>query len=228
MEKIYINGHDIEEYGAKALRDSIKIGGSEIRNDYFQGRNRTQYILMDTTHGLKPVGFTLVYIGQNLHEVKEKKSMCEAEMFSGCELYMPDGFYYRCMLNSIGEDETKGVDGVEVLIECTYKLLGIQHGELIEVANGTRFYAKGTVPKMDCCLEVMVSTSAEHYYLAGADFGAVTAGDVLTFDGIKKRFLKNGAPTTAEEWINFPFVKSGLNQFIAADAPKVTYYPCYL
>ena len=120
MEKIYINGHDIEEYGAKALRDSIKIGGSEIRNDYFQGRNRTQYILMDTTHGLKPVGFTLVYIGQNLHETKEKKSMCEAEMFSGCELYMPDGFYYRCMLNSIGEDETKGVDGVEVLIECTY------------------------------------------------------------------------------------------------------------
>lgn len=228
MEKIFINGHDIAEYGAKALRDSIKIGGSEIRNDYFQGRNRTQYTLMDTTHGLKPVGFTLVYIGQNLHEAKEKKSMCEAEMFGGCELYMPDGFYYRCMLNSIGEDETKGVDGVEMLIECTYKLSGIQHGELIEVVNGSQFYAKGTVPKMDCCLEVTVSTSAEHYYLAGADFGAVTAGDVLTFDGIKKRFLKNGAPTTAKEWINFPSVKSGLNQFIAADVPKVTYYPCYL
>lgn len=228
MEKIYINGHDIAEYGAKALRDSIKIGGSEIKNDYFQGRNRTQYILMDTTHGLKPVGFTLVYIGKNLREVREKKSLCESEMFGGCELYMPDGFYYRCMLNNIGEDETKGVDGVEILIQCAYKLSGIQHDEMIEVSNGSEFYAKGTAPKMDCCLEVTVSDTAEHYYLAGADFGAVTAGDVLTFDGIKKRFLKNGAPTTAKEWISFPFVKSGYNQFTALDTPKVTYYPCYL
>lgn len=228
MEKIYINGHDIEEYGAKALRDSIKIGGSEIRNDYFQGRNRTNYTHLDTTYGLKPVGFTLVYIGKSLHETLEKKSICEAEMYGECEIYMPDGFYYRCMLNSVGDSETKGVDGAEVLIECTYKLSGIQHEKLIEVLNGAEFYARGTLPQMDCCVEVTVSQDADHYYLAGADFGAVTAGDVLTFDGIKKRFLKNGAPTTAEEWINFPSVKSGLNQFIAADVPKVTYYPCYL
>ena len=228
MEKIYINGHDIEEYGAKALRDSIKIGGSEIRNDYFQGRNRTNYTHLDTTYGLKSVGFTLVYIGKSLHETLEKKSMCEAEMYGECEIYMPDGFYYRCMLNSVGDSETKGVDGVEVLIECAYKLSGIQHEKLIEVLNGAEFYARGTLPQMDCCVEVTVSTSAEHYYLAGADFGAVEVGDVLTFDGIKKRFLKNGAPTTAKEWISFPSVKRGLNRFIAADIPKVTYYPCYL
>ena len=228
MEKIYINGHDIEEYGAKALRDSIKIGGSEIRNDYFQGRNRTNYTHLDTTYGLKSVGFTLVYIGKSLHETLEKKSICEAEMYGECEIYMPDGFYYRCMLNSVGDSETKGVDGVEVLIECTYKLSGIQHEKLIEVLNGAEFYARGTLPHMDCCVEVTVSQDAEHYYLAGADFGAVEVGDVLTFDGIKKRFLKNGAPTTAKEWISFPSVKRGLNRFIAADIPKVTYYPCYL
>ncbi len=228
MEKIFINDKDIASFGAKALRDSIKIGGSEITNDYFQGRNRTHYTLMDKTYGLKSVSFTLVYIGKSLHETIEKKSMCEMEMFGGCEIYMPDGFYYRCMLNSIGESETKGVDGVEILIECTYKLSGIQHERLIEVANGAQFYARGTLPKMDCCLEVTVSESADHYYLAGADFGAVTAGDVLVFDGIKKRFLKNGAPTTAKEWISFPSVRNGLNQFTAADVPKVTYYPCYL
>lgn len=228
MEKIYINGHDIEEYGAKALRDSIKIGGSEIRNDYFQGRNRTNYTHLDTTYGLKPVGFTLVYIGKSLHETLEKKSICEAEMYGECEIYMPDGFYYRCMLNSVGDSDAKGVDGVEVLIECAYKLSGIQHEKLIEVLNGAEFYARGTLPQMDCCVEVTVSQDAEHYYLAGADFGAVEVGDVLTFDGIKKRFLKNGAPTTAKEWISFPSVKRGLNRFIAADIPKVTYYPCYL
>lgn len=228
MEKIFINDKDIASFGAKALRDSIKIGGTAITNDYFQGRNRTNYTHLDTTYGLKPVGFTLVYIGKSLHETLEKKSMCEMEMFGGCEIYMPDGFYYRCMLKEIGEHTTKGVDGVEVLIECAYKLRGIQHERLIEVLNGAEFYARGTFSQMDCCVEVTVSQDAEHYYLAGADFGAVEVGDVLTFDGIKKRFLKNGAPTTAKEWISFPSVKSGLNQFIAADVPKVTYYPCYL
>ena len=228
MEKIFINDKDIASFGAKALRDSIKIGGTAITNDYFQGRNRTNYTLMGKTYGLKSVSFTLVYIGKSLHETLEKKSMCEMEMFGGCEIYMPDGFYYRCMLNSIGDSETKGVDGVEVLIECAYKLSGIQHEKLIEVLNGAEFYARGTLPQMDCCVEVTVSQDAEHYYLAGADFGAVEVGDVLTFDGIKKRFLKNGAPTTAKEWISFPSVKRGLNRFIAADTPKVTYYPCYL
>mgnify|MGYP006967240566 CR=1 FL=1 len=57
------------------------------------------------------MSFTLVYIGKSLHEMLEKKSLCEMEMFGGCEIYMPDGFYYRCMLNSIGDSETKGVDG---------------------------------------------------------------------------------------------------------------------
>ena len=228
MEKIFINDKDIASFGAKALRDSIKIGGTAITNDYFQGRNRTNYTLMDKTYGLKSVSFTLVYIGKNLHETLEKKSMCEMEMFGGCEIYMPDGFYYRCMLNNVGDSDTKGVDGVEVLIECAYKLSGIQHEKLIEVLNGAEFYARGTLPQMDCCVEVTVSQDAEHYYLAGADFGAVEVGDVLTFDGIKKRFLKNGAPTTAKEWISFPSVKRGLNRFIAADIPKVAYYPCYL
>ena len=132
------------------------------------------------------------------------------------------------MLESIGDSETKGIDGVEVLIECAYKLKGIQHERMIEVANGSRFFARGTMPTMDCIIEVTVSQDAEHYRIAGADFGAVEAGDVLTFDGINKRFLKNGAPTTAKEWISFPRVTSGLNQFVTPDIPKVKYYPCYL
>lgn len=227
-ETIYINSKELSEFNARALRDTIKIGGTEVKNDYFQGRNRTNYTLMDKTYGLKAVSFTLAYIGRSLHETLEKKSLCETEMFGTCEIYMPDGFYYRCMLESIGEATTKGVDGVEVLIECAYKLKGIQHERMIEVANGSRFFARGTMPTMDCIIEVTVSQDAEHYRIAGADFGAVEAGDVLVFDGINKRFLKNGAPTTAKEWISFPRVTSGLNQFTTPDIPKVKYYPCYL
>lgn len=227
-ERIFINNIDIAEFSAKALRDSIKIGGTEVKNDYFQGRNRTNYMLMSSTFGLKSVNFSLVYIHKYLRGALENKSKCEAEMFNGCEIYFPSDFYYRCMISSIGDAVIKGVDGNQVLVEVKYKLLGIQHDKLEEVENGATFVAKGTMPQMDCILEVVVGEDAESYELSGAVFGAVVAGDVLTFDGINKRFLKNGAHTTAKEWISFPYIKSGLNHVTAVDPVKVKYYPCYI
>ena len=227
-ERIYINDKNIADFNAKALRDSISVGGTEITNDYFKGRNRTHYTLMATTYGLKSVGFTLVFFAQYLRQAKEFKSALEAEMVNGCEIHLPDGFYYRCMLDKIGDDTTKGIDGVEVLIECKYTFNGIQHDPIEEVEDGSSFYAKGTMPKMDCQLQVTVGTSASSYTLGGATFGSVSAGDVLVVDGIYKRFLKNGAPITTTAWTSFPSVTSGLNQFTALDTVKVTYYPCYI
>lgn len=228
IERIYINDRDILEWSAKALRDSIKVGGTKIENDYFQGRNRTNYTLMQTTFGLKPVEFTLVFEDQRLERAMENKSMLEAEMYGGCEIHLPDGFYYRAMLTNIDKANVKGVDGNQVLVEVAYTFSAIQHRELETVLNGSSFRAKGTMPKMDCRLQVTVGTSASSYILGGAVFGSVQAGDVLVVDGILKRFLKNGAWTTADSWVNFPSVTPGQNSFTALDTVKVEYYPCYI
>ena len=227
-ERLFINNMDIADFNARALRDSLKIGGTELSNDSFQGRNRTHFTLMATTYGLKSVGFSLLFTAKYLHKALELKSKCEAQMYGECELYMPDGFYYRSMLEKIGDADIKGVDGNQVIVECSYSFTGIQHDKLEVVENGSKFYAKGTMPKMDCILEVTVGADADSYELGGATFGAVVAGDVLVFDGIYKRFLKNGAPTTATEWVSFPSITSGLNQITALDTVKVTYYPCYI
>lgn len=226
-EKVFINDHDISDYGAKALR-GIVVGGTQITNDYFQGRNRTHYTLMSTQFGLKSISFTLVYDSVLLRTAGEHRSMLEAEMAKGCDLYLPDGFHYRCMLESIGEPEVKGVDGLQVLVSVAYKFSGIQHDPLETIDNGASFIAKGTMPQMDCRLTVTVGADADTYRLRGAVFSNVHAGDVIVFDGINKRFLKNGAPTTATEWITFPYVKPGQNIFTAVDPVKVEYYPCYI
>ena len=228
IERIFINERDIAEYGARALRDTISVGGSEIKNEYFKGRNRTNFTLMSCEFGLKPVSFTLVYMGKFLHEVTENKSKLESEMYNGCEIHLPDGFYYRAMLESMGERKDKGVEGEGWICECKYTFKAIQHEAMITVPNGSNFIAVGTIPHTDCILSVTVGTTADHYTLGGADFGAVTAGDVLVFDGINKRFLKNGAPTMASSWVSFPSVKIGVNHFTALDTVKVQYYPCYL
>lgn len=227
-ERIFLNNVDILQYGARALRDTIKVGGTPVTNDYFQGRNRSSYVLMSTTYGLKPVSFSLVYSADDLHTAFENKSMLEAQAFNGCELHLPDGFYYRCMLDEIGDPVVKGADGIGVLVECSYKFLGIQHDEMITVADGTSFIARGTLARMDCILSVTVGADAATYNLGDATFSNVEAGDVLVVDGINKRFLKNGAPTAAANWIGFPYVTSGLNAFTANDIVTVQYYPCYM
>lgn len=227
-EKMFINGIELHAFGAKVPRDSISIGGTEITNDYFQGRNRSHYTLMATTYGLKSVKFKIVFMADNIREAKLNKSRFEGEMYGECELFMPDGYYYRCMLDSIGADSTKGIDGLGVMIECDYQLSGIQHDEMVTINNGTDFIAQGTLPKMDCILSVTVGANAASYSLGGAVFSNVHAGDVLVVDGIYKRFLKNGAWTTTTGWLNFPVVVPGANEFTANDVVKVQYYPSYI
>lgn len=227
-ERIFINNIDILQYGARALRDTIIIGGTPVTNDYFQGRNRSSYVLMSTTFALKPVSFTLVFSANDMRTAFENKSLFEAQAFNGCELYMPNGFYYKCMLDSIGDESTKGADGVGVFVECAYKFLGIQHDAMITIDDATSFIAKGTLSRMDCIVMATVGADATSYELGGATFKNVVAGDVLVVDGINKRFLKNGAPTVATNWIGFPFVKSGVNAFLATDVVTVRYYPCYM
>lgn len=226
-ERVYINGKDIIDYGAKALRDYV-IGGTPIDNDYFQGRNRSHYTLMSTTYGMKTINITIVYFDETMRKASLNRSRLEAEMFNGFELYMPDGFYYRSILESIGEAETKGADGEGVAIEVKYKFLGIQHDPLVTIPDGTSFIAEGTLPKMDCRLSVTVGADADNYTLGGATFNNVHQGDVLVVDGIYKRFLKNGAPATATGWTGFPSVTMGQNAFLARDTVKVEFYPCYI
>lgn len=227
-EIILINGTDIATYGAKALRNSISVGGTKIENDYFQGRNRSHYTLMSNTYGLKPVKFSLAYSADDLNTAKLHKSQLESELYGVSEIKLHDGFYYRCMLEDIGSEEIRGNDDSGVIVTCSYQLKGIQHGDMVTVADGSSFTAIGTLPRMDCILTATVSANANSYELGGAVFSNVRAGDVLTVDGIAKRFLKNGAWTTATSWISFPYVKVGQNVFTAADTVEVKYYPCYI
>ena len=238
-ERIFINNRDISEFRARALRDSIKIGGTEVTNNYFQGRNRTHFTLMSNTFGMKKISFTLVYEADNLREAKEYKSALEAEMYGEHELFMPDGFYYRSMLKSIGDEQALGADGFGVLVSATYELTGIQHDPLKEV-NVSMTYsspnyvgtciAKGTMPQTDCILEATASSSGT-LVLGGASF-TVDANDVITVDGIYKRFLKNGAPILPSVWNTFPSLVSGDNRIVArnikSNVVKVSYYPTYI
>ena len=226
-ETIYINGQDIIKLGANGLRD-YTIGASEITNEYYQGRNRTSYTVLASFFGLKSISFTLGFSAKTRREALFAKSQVDGMLFGKSEIFMPDGFFYTCMLDGAGDVSWQGIEGIQILAQASYSLTGIQHDAMVTV-NGSEFYCTSTVPETDCILSVTVSEAADTYSLGGATFLNVQAGEKLVFDGINKRILRNGAPGAANvEWINFPSVVPGKNSFTALDPVTVQYYPTYL
>lgn len=227
METIYINGLSLDDLGAEGLRE-YSVGGSVISNEYFQGRNRTSYNVLTTSFGLKPVKLSLAFKGELRRDVMIKKSRTDAQLFGKSEVFLPDGFFYTCMLDSVGEIQWQGQEGNGWLAIVEYSLNGIQHDQM-EEATGETFFCRSTTPFTDCALSVTVSQAAESYQLGGATFEDVQAGEELTFDGINKRILRNGAPAAGNVYfINFPQLVPGVNSFSAADPVTVKYYPSYL
>lgn len=110
-ETIYINGKDIRDFGAEGQRD-YTISGTQVTNEYFQGRNRTSYVVLASFFGMKTIQFTLVFSAKTRHEALLNKSCLDALLFGKPEIYMPDGFYYSCILNSI-----TGADGYVIAVK---------------------------------------------------------------------------------------------------------------
>lgn len=236
-ETVKIGARDITtDYHARVVADSIEISGTPITSAYVQGRNRTNFIFQTAQYGMKTIKFRVCFC-------ESTRALCEqykTELLLGCTassnanvktLKMPDGYYYRSILKKIGKEEWLGSeDNGGVLLFFDLEFEGIQQdANLQTVGDGrTSFTAVGTFPRMDARLIVTVTANAANYTVFGANFGQVLMGDVLVFDGIDKRILKNGSPTVATGYFEFPYVKAGTNQFTGNDPIQVQYYPCYL
>lgn len=225
----YINGVNPEDYGVLPLRE-YTVGGTEITNDIFQGRNRSNYRLLAGVYGRKPITLTLVYPGKTYREAKLLQSTVEGWMWGKIELFLPDGFYYTSTLDSIGDGTPEGVEDNQVLISVEYSFNGIQHDPLVTVQNAAAgFINPGTLPYADCICSATASAAASSYQLAGATFQNVQQGEQLVVDGINGRLLRNGAPAPGNvTFVKFPTVTPGQNSFSAADPVTVQYYPCYI
>lgn len=220
---LYVNGKAASEFDA-SLKDGYTVTGVEIaETSYSHMRNRSTLIYHDTVLGLKSISFSVDFHGKDEHEIILKKSIFDAEIFGNCELILPDGFQYSCVCSSLGQEDRHGPN----LLEVSYQLIGIRHGQL-QTVTGNHVFCDSTLPKTDCILTATVGVSGSNYKLGSVTFLSVTAGEVLSVDGITKRILVNGVPAAQRaEWLEFPYLKPGLNTITCRDSVKVEFYPAY-
>lgn len=228
---LLINGTPLDTYEGAALLD-YSVGETSIKNETFQGINRSTWHLLKSIYGLRKITLTIVFTGPSRREVSLQRSKLNGALFGASELYISDdGFFYDVTIESCGAEELIGEGTREVKIKSKYSFTGTRRDALVSetITGGGKIFCQSTMPFTDARLTATVGTSAASYTLGGATFGAVTAGDVLVFDGIDGKITKNGANAAASvSWTEFPQLVPGENTITAPDAVTVEYYPTYI
>ena len=225
FETAYVNGVPILDVGA--VLESYSVGGTEITNETYQGRNRTHFNLLAKQFGRKTVTMTVFFHADNRHDLTLRQSKLTSMLTGVVELSMPDGFYYRSTLDEVGDLQIIGVDGKGVIAECTYTLSGIQH-DALQTVDGNTVNAIGTMWQMDCILSCTASRAYSSIRVGTVVFTGVARGDVLTADGINGRMLKNDTPTTGVSFTHLPFLVPGVQTITCPETLTVQYYPSYI
>lgn len=231
LSKPMVNGKLFSEYGGAMLFD-YTVGGTEITNDYFKGRNRSSWNQLSTVFGMRSINLSILFTGPDLNRVTLQKSQFDAACFGQIELFLPDGFFYTANTVSVGDSSIVGIGETQAAIKADYSFEGIRHSPLVTAtlpAGGGTVYCQSTLPFTDCILSCTVTAPATSYVLGGATFKNVQAGETLVFDGINKRILRGGAPGANNvNWTVFPQLIPGANNLTCVDAATVQYYPVYM
>ena len=222
---MHINGVNIADYGV--LVGDLKVGAIDTQSDVYQGVNRTNFNVLDTIQYMREINVTLFYSAKTRREMALIKSKIDNMMIGKLELWLPDGFFYSAYLVSAGEESYLGVENNKIIALCAYKFKGIRHDPL-ETVQGNTVICKSTVPHTDCRLICTASQNRASLVIDTITITGVSAGDVLTVDGITGRILQNGALCAGNmSFIHFPSLVPGQNTLNCVEDLTVEYYPTY-
>lgn len=217
---MYVNGLPLNHYDAE-LQSGYSVQGASLETAYSA---LGQFpILLKQKVSLKKISVVISFFGNDPMDVYKKYSIFCSALLGKIELFLPDEFMYTSVLTDIADEQyvTEGV------MEARFTFVGTKHGQL-QTVTGNQVFCDSTLPKTDCILTATVGASGSNYKLGSVTFLSVTAGEVLCVDGITKRIIVNGVPAAQRaEWLEFPYLKPGLNTIDCKDPVTVEFYPAY-
>lgn len=221
---IYINQHDIREYGAKLQMD-YAISGGEIENITNRGAGRSSTLLLRQSREPLEITLPLDIYGKDKRETMDHLTGIMALLTGTCEVDLSDGYAYTCTCKEIGA--TAWINDEICSVDIT--LSGFKHGVPMQVSGTAplRVHNPGTWPKTDCKLTiralsiqpgipaVIALSNASGTYLKwtlNASDGSYTGGD-LVLDGQEMRNHYNGGNLRAGtmRWTDYPYLLPGDN-----------------
>lgn len=219
----WIDDIPAERFGGN-LKNEYTYTPPQISADSFKGRKSSSFVLLNTAIGFGILTLPMIFEGTDRYNVTIKKSKFDQAILGKHVLTMDDGFLYDVYLDEFGGAAYPN----ECMIECEYTVPAIRRGKDVTVTGNTVF-CDSTAPETDCILTATVGQTGENYEIGTVTFPEVTAGEIITVDGINKRILVNGAPAADRaEWTWFPSLSPGINHITCQDTLTVQFHPVYL
>lgn len=219
MAEMLINGHDIAGYGARLL--TYDIGGTTITN-YTANTGHIHSLPMLLGRDLAPRKLTITLtfassgtVLDRLQQVAVRKCNFDREVTrtDPCIIQLPNGYYYRCRIVTIGSlpGDSSG------LVDVAYTFDAIQQLSEVEfsMTQGTSYLLCTSTTDIHCVVELThVSGTVGKITCDALGITAnIPIGKTLIIDGYEKTITIDGANAFANltEFMSFPVLHPGTN-----------------
>lgn len=217
-----INDFDPEIYGAHLV--SYSVEGCELNNTYFLAPSAIFPTRLQNKPRLRKITLTFDFEGSDTHDAAVKMSDLTAILQKQSELFMPDKFYYYCVLTGTGAATTKA----PWIEQCTYTLIGLRHGplETVVINQSTNIFVEGN-SSTEC--RYIIDTQSKSIQINNITVNNISGQIVI--DGMDSLVQQDGKNKFADcDMVSFPILYPGNNEItITGNATVVIqYYPVYV
>ena len=220
-----LNGNPLGLYGANLV--GFSVGPCERSKSYLIPSGRLIPVKLTYQIGLRRIALECDFEGRDYREIAMNISKVTSMLQKEAKLFLPDGFYYWCELDSVSEPKEKA----PWIERVTFSFSGFRHDRphTEVVTNGSVVNVEGNC---NTPVKVVITPSDG---ASTVTFGDITVNSVegtITIDGIYTTITDEDgnnifSNSNMTEW---PFFKPGKNPISVTGASKVevTYYPIYL
>lgn len=217
-----VNDTPFSLYGAQML--DFSVGGVGVKNGYLFTPSAFFPVVVLGEITLRRVKITLDFSGLGWQETERAISDLTAVFLAGCDLLLPDGFYYRCAFDQNSAPKRPA----PWISTATFEFDGVRHGRLEQrtlTASGS-FVVEGNRPAP---ARLTVSGISGTVTVAGITITGLTGTVVI--DGLSRKVTQNGSNVFGNtDLTTFPKLTPGRAEivFTAGLTVKVEYYPLYM
>lgn len=211
----------LDFYHAEML--SYSVGALKRSNGYLLPARSLFPIWLQPNLGTRKVKIKLDVEGRSRHDIEMNISKLTQVLSDGCELLLPDGFYYSTVLDKASD--TKEV--APWLHQITFELIGARHGAKVteKLTESASIYVLGN---MTTPVRYTVTPSDASFRINDIEVSGVSGTVIL--DGIEGRFMQGTQNVFSKTNItDFPKLDIGKQEIELENVSsiKIEYYPLY-
>jgi len=217
-----INGVLLIDYDVALL--DYKTGAINLSGNYFKADKRLRPVIFNSEMPLRTITIRLEIMDSSDEWAEATGSKLTAIFSKETELTLPDGYYYRCVLDKTKEPVriAKGIFVRE------FSLVGYRHGKMITetITETSDIKVQGNYKTE---VRYTITPSSAIVTINGITINEAT-GEIIVIDGVDCLVTENGINKFADcDMTEFPCLETGTQtiQISGASSVKIEYYPIY-